>query len=261
MNTEEVVVTTLDGRPMRAYVAWPDSTRALRPAVVLGELFGLNDVQRSAADRVAAMGHVAIAPDLLHRHVVDGPLPEDDDGRRRGLELAAALTRVEVLSDVRDALNAARGRAEAGDALPVAVGMSFGGHVALLATACLQLPACAVLYPGWLTGTGIAMSRPEPTGSLAPRIAASCGRVLLITGDADAMVPRDDVAIVRRWFATAGANLEVVTNPGVGHRFCAEGRPGYDAVAAADAWRRVGAHLGSDHAGHGAHERAGASGV
>ena len=79
MNTEEVVVTTLDGRPMRAYVAWPDSTRALRPAVVLGELFGLNDVQRSAADRVAAMGHVAIAPTSLHHLVVDAPLPADGD--------------------------------------------------------------------------------------------------------------------------------------------------------------------------------------
>jgi carboxymethylenebutenolidase len=261
MNTEELVVTTLDGRPMRAYVASPDGARDLRPAVVLGELFGLNDVQRAAADRVAAMGHVAIAPDLLHRHVIDGPLPEDDDGRRRGLELAAVLTRVEVLSDVRDALDAARGRPETGDALPVAVGMSFGGHVALLATACLQLPACAVLYAGWLTGTDIALSRPEPTGALAPRIAASGGRVLVITGDADAMVPPDDVAIVRRWFAAAGANLEVVTYPGVGHRFCAEGRPGYDAVAAAHAWRRVGAHLASDHAGRAADERATASGA
>jgi hypothetical protein len=56
MNSEEVVVTTLDGRPMRAYVAWPAGARALRPAVVLGELFGLNDVQRAAADRVGAMG-------------------------------------------------------------------------------------------------------------------------------------------------------------------------------------------------------------
>jgi len=35
--------------------------------VVLGELFGLTDVQREAAERVAALGYVAIAPDLLHR--------------------------------------------------------------------------------------------------------------------------------------------------------------------------------------------------
>jgi len=247
MNTADVVVATLDGHPMRAYLAWPTGARALRPAVVLGELFGLNDVQRAAAEQVAAMGHLAIAPDLLHRHVVDGPLPEDDDGRLRGLELAGQLTRVEVLSDVRDALDAARARPEAGEAPPVAVGMSFGGHVALLATACLRLPACAVLYAGWLAGTDIALSRPEPTGSLAPLIAAAGGRVLAITGEADAMVPLDDVATVRRWFTAAGADLDVVTYPNVGHRFCAEGRPGYDAVAADDAWRRVGAHLGAIH--------------
>ena len=243
MNTENVIVATLDGHPMRAYLAWPAGARALRPAVVLGELFGLNDVQRAAAQRVAAMGHLAIAPDLLHRHVGDGPLPEDDEGRLRALELAGRLTRVEVLSDIRDALDAARTRPEAGDAAPVAVGMSFGGHVALLATACLGLPACAVLYAGWLAGTDIALSRPEPTGSLAPRIAAAGGRVLVIAGEADAMVPLDDIAMLRRWFAAAGADLDVVTYSNVGHRFCAERRPGYDAVAADDAWRRVGAHL------------------
>lgn len=247
MNTEDVVIITVDARPMRAYLAWPPGAHALRPAIVLGELFGLNDVQRAAAERVAAMGHLAIAPDLLHRHVVDGPLPEDDNGRLRGLELAGQLTRVEVLSDVRDALEAACTRPEAGEAPPVAVGMSFGGHVALLATACLRLPACAVLYAGWLAGTDIALSRPEPTGSLAPRVAAAGGRVLAITGEADAMVPLDDVAMVRRWFTAAGADLDVVTYPNVGHRFCAEGRPGYDAAAAADAWRRVAAHLGANH--------------
>ena len=243
MNTEDVTVATLDGHPMRAYLAWPAGARRLRPAVVLGELFGLNDVQRAAAQRVAATGHLAIAPDLLHRHVAGGPLPEDDGGRLRGLELAAQLTRVEVLSDVRDALAAACTRPEAGEAAPVAVGMSFGGHVALLATACLGLPACAVLYGGWLAGTDIALSRPEPTGSLAPRIAAAGGRVLMIAGELDEMVPLDDIETVRRWFAAAGADLDVVTYPNVGHRFCSEGRPGYDAVAAADAWRRVGAHL------------------
>jgi dienelactone hydrolase len=111
MNTEDVVIITVDARPMRAYLAWPPGAHALRPAIVLGELFGLN----------------------------------------------------------------------------------------------------------------------------------------AITGEADAMVPLDDVAMVRRWFTAAGADLDVVTYPNVGHRFCAEGRPGYDAAAAADAWRRVAAHLGANH--------------
>jgi carboxymethylenebutenolidase len=201
MNSEEVVVTTLDGRPMRAYVAWPAGARALRPAVVLGELFGLNDVQRAAADRVAAMGHAAIAPDLLHRHVADGPLREDDAGRRRGLELAATLTRVEVLSDVRDALDAARGRPSRrrapGRRRHVLRRPCRAARNGLPAAARVRRPLCRLAG-----GTDIALSRPEPTGALAPTIAAGGGRVLVLTGDADPMVP----PTTSRW-CSAGSSM------------------------------------------------------
>ena len=50
------------------------------------------------------MGYVAIAPDLLHRRAPGGPLPEDEEGRRQGLALIGELTRLELVSDVRDAL-------------------------------------------------------------------------------------------------------------------------------------------------------------
>ena len=141
-------------------------------AVVLGELFGLTDVQRDAAERVAAMGYVAIAPDLLHRRAPGGPLPEDEEGRRQGLALIGALTRLELLSDVRDALTAARERPDADPgAPPIALGMSFGGHVAVLAAALLGLRACVAMYAGWLADTSYrarhALSRPAACRSPA----------------------------------------------------------------------------------------------
>ena len=76
-------------------------------AVVLGELFGLTEVQRDAAEHVAAMGYLAVAPDLLHRRAPGGPLAEDDEGRRTGLALIRQPTRLELVSDVRDALETA----------------------------------------------------------------------------------------------------------------------------------------------------------
>jgi carboxymethylenebutenolidase len=233
--TEDLTVETLDGSRMPALLAWPQDGAGPWPvAVVLGELFGLTDVQRDAAERVARLGYVAIAPHLLHRHA-PGPLPEDDDGRARGLALIDELTRLELLSDVRDALDAARAHPQADPAMaPVAVGLSFGGHVAVLAASRLRLRACVALYAGWLAGTTIAPSRPEPTGSLP-----LSGPLLVLAGDADPMVPASDLEALRRWHPEA----EVVTYPGVGHRFASVGRPGYDADAAADAWSRIGAFL------------------
>ena len=233
--TEDLTVETLDDSRMPAVLAWPDEGAGPWPvAVVLGELFGLTDVQRGAAARLAGLGYVAIAPHLLHRRA-PGPLPEDEDGRARGLALIEELTRLELVSDVRDALDAARAQPQADAATgPIAVGLSFGGHVAVLAASRLRLRACVALYAGWLAGTAIAPSRPQPTGSLP-----LAGPLLLLVGDADPMVPSSDVEALRRWHPDA----DFVTYPGVGHRFASVGRPGYDAGAAADAWSRIGAFL------------------
>ncbi len=231
MPTTDINVATFDGYEMPAFLAWPEGHQRWPTAVVLGELFGLTDVQRDATERVAAMGYVAIAPDLLHRRAPGGPLPDDEDGRRQGLALIDELTRLELIGDVRDALHAARSQpcADAG-APSVAVGMSFGGHVAMLAAARLELRACVAMYAGWLAGTAIAASRPEPTGRLA-----LAGRLLILVGEADPMVPASDLATLRAWQPEA----QVITYPRVGHRFCSIGRPGYDPEAAADAWTQA----------------------
>lgn len=236
MPTAEVTVSTLDHSPMPAFLAWPEGDARWPTAVVLGELFGLTDVQRDVAERVASMGHVAIAPNLLHRRAPGPPLPEDEEGRRRGLALVDELTRLELVSDVRDALDAARDQPDAdSDAPSVAVGVSFGGHVAVLAAARLDLRACVAMYAGWLAGTAIAASRPEPTGSLPLP-----GQLLILAGEDDPLVPASDIDAVRAWHPEA----EIVTYPGIGHRFCSIGRPGFDPHAAADAWARTARFLG-----------------
>ena len=141
----------------------------------------------------------------------------------------------ELSPDVRDALDSARARPQA-DAVTgaVAVGLSFGGHVAVLAASRLKLRACVAVYAGWLAGTAIAPSRPQPTGSLP-----LTGSLLILVGDTDPMVPISDIEALRRWHPDA----DVVTYPGVGHRFASIGRPGYDADAATDAWSRIGTFL------------------
>ncbi len=78
MFTAEIEVPTLDGLAMPAFLARPDDGGPWPAAVVLGELFGLTDVQRDAAERVADMGYVVAVPHVLHRRASSAPLPEDD---------------------------------------------------------------------------------------------------------------------------------------------------------------------------------------
>lgn len=237
MPTRDITITTLDGNDMPAYIATPEGSGPWPVAVVLGELFGLTDVQREAADRTAALGFVAIAPDLLHRRAPGGPLPEDAKGRETGLALIQELTRVELISDVRTALEFAAMEPSSDPSIaPVAIGMSFGGHVAVLAAAFLDVRACVAMYAGWLAGTDIAASRPQPTGSLP-----LAGRLLVLAGEADQMIPPSDLQALRSWQPGA----EIVTYADTGHRFCSIDRPGYDPDAAADAWTRIARFLGS----------------
>lgn len=67
----------------------------------------------------------------------------------------------------------------------------------------MALPRVA-MYAGWLASTAIAASRPEPTGSLP-----LAGRLLILVGEADLMVPASDIAALRAWQPAA----QVITYP------------------------------------------------
>lgn len=58
------VTVPVAGGTLRAYLATPDGTGPWPGVVVIHEIFGLTDDIRRQADRFAAQGYVALAPDL-----------------------------------------------------------------------------------------------------------------------------------------------------------------------------------------------------
>src|SRR5437763_2368983 len=64
--SEWVDLAVSDGTPMRAYVARP-AAPVTRGLLVFQEAFGVNAHIRDVADRFAAQGYLAIAPELFHR--------------------------------------------------------------------------------------------------------------------------------------------------------------------------------------------------
>jgi carboxymethylenebutenolidase len=220
---------------MVGYLACPGGTE-LRGGVIVGmEMFGVTAYVRDVADRIAALGYTAYAPDFYRRVEPGIELEADEAGRARGLELAGGLTRADALEDLRAAVELLRARDDATGAVAM-VGMSFGGHLAYLAATQLDLATTVVLYGGWLAGTDIAVSRPESTLALTPGIGAP---VLYMVGDADHAVPAADVARIGQALEDAGVEHELVVYPDTPHGFFCDVRDSFRPEQAADAWART----------------------
>ncbi|MER6579930.1 dienelactone hydrolase family protein [Nonomuraea sp. NPDC001023] len=252
----QITTGWVDIAGMAAYTALPVGVRRPVGVLVAGEIFGVSGYARRMADRLAGLGHAAVVPDFNHRHelrpspapseaprgeagvpvavdaVTGGPpgrvveLPADAAGRERGLELAWLLRREQVLDDARAAAEHLR-RVGAGPA--AAVGFSLGGHVVCSVAGELGLAAAVALYPGWLTGTELPLSRPEPT---LERAARAPGRLVVLLGADDPIIDgAQQRAIAQR--------LETVVYPGASHGFAADERDTFHPASAEDAWRRI----------------------
>jgi carboxymethylenebutenolidase len=226
--------------PMAAYVARPAGTGE-HPAVLVGaELWGLTDDARAIVDKVAALGYVAIAPNLYHRSgpETDRGLAESDANRTRAFELLAQLTRDGVESDLRACVAHVRKHEGATDRTGM-LGFSLGGHIAYFAATRLDLAAAAIYYPGWLPVAGTALSRPEPLLALTPGIADHGVRMLMFFAELDHVIDagqRDQITLA---LTEAGARHEEIVYPGARHAFFFPGREPYDKDAAEDSWNRV----------------------
>jgi len=62
---QEWVTLKHDNRSVQAFVVYPEVKGKAPAVVIIHEIFGLTDWVRSVADKLAANGYIAIAPDLL----------------------------------------------------------------------------------------------------------------------------------------------------------------------------------------------------
>lgn len=230
-HTAEIEVDHAE--PMRAYVARPLDDRLPAGVIVAGELFGISAHVRDVCERLAGLGYTALAPDLHHRTAPMIELPHDAAGRERGMELLQQMTRAQVLDDLAAAMSHLR--VHGNDRLGM-VGLSVGGHVAYLAATELDLAAVAVLYGGWIPGTDIPLSRPDPT---IAGTAGITGRVLFLVGENDHIVPPDHRRAIGEALRAAGVRHELVEYPNAPHGFLCDRRATYDFAAAENTWRRI----------------------
>ncbi|MDZ7828943.1 MAG: dienelactone hydrolase family protein [Halofilum sp. (in: g-proteobacteria)] len=221
----------VNGTSFTGYLAYDDSVSGERPGVlVVHEWWGHNAFARGQAEKLARAGYTAFALDMYGSgKVADHP----DTAGRFSKEATAKFQQVvdrfnkarEILAD-HETVNPKHIAAQ---------GYCFGGAVVLnMARSGADLDG-VVSYHGSL-------------GGLVPAEAGAVdARVLVYTGGADNFVPPDQVAGFVKEMQEAGADLTLVSFPGVKHSFMNPGADdyaeefgmpiAYDAEAAGRAWQ------------------------
>lgn len=223
---------------MAAYLARP-ATPGRYPNVLVGfELFGVAEYVRGVAERLARLGYNALAPDFYHRLGRHIELTEDAEGRSRGFELLGSIQRDGVRRDAQAAITYLT-KEVGGSNRAAMLGLSVGGHIAYYVATQMPLAALIVCYPGWLTGTDIPLSQPEPTLALTSRIAEFGTPVLFLVGDRDQLVTGEHRDKISRHLQDAGVHHELVVYPDTPHGFLCPERDTYRPIAAEDAWARM----------------------
>lgn len=208
------------GVQVSGYLARPEGTPRAG-MIVIQEWWGLNDDIKGIADRYAAEGYLALAPDMYHGQVTSEP----DDARKMAMALERDKAAVEIDAAIAW-LKQAHGVAKVG-----CVGFCMGGGLTL-ATALRPssgVDAAHVYYGGGMPdGAALSQIRVPVMGSY---------------GGEDQSIPKEKVDELRDSLTKAGVDNDIKLYEGAGHSFFNHGHA-HDVEASADSWERSKAWFG-----------------
>ena len=210
----------LDGAA--AYLSLPEVAAAPAPGVVvIHEWWGLNQHIKHWADRLAALGYAAVAPDLYGGQVATTP--------DRAAELMKSVDAEQAISILESAHGYLRSADEVRAPKVASIGWCFGGGQSLrLAIADPKLDAAVVYY-------GFPVLE-------AQKLDAIEADLLLIYANEDQSIPPDRVDELASLLDEVGAAYELHRYD-AHHAFANPSSGRYSAEAARDAWTKVQAFL------------------
>lgn len=191
------------GKVFQGTLAWDDSRSGRRPGVVvIHDWMGEGPFSRKSAERLAAMGYVALAADMYGK----GVRPADaGEAARESARVKGDLT--VLRSRARAALDTLVKQPNVDPKRVAAIGYCFGGTVALeMARGAMPL-AAVVSFHGGLAGT-------DRTG-----IRAFKGKVLVLHGADDPHVPPSEVAAFQDEMRANGVDWQFVAYGNAVHSF------------------------------------------
>lgn len=203
-----IAIEALDGSGgFSAYLAEPDG-EARGAVVVIQEIFGVNEGIRRKGDHWAALGYVALAPDLFWRLEpgveLDPDVPEDF---QQALALMNRLDQDKAIADIEVAIRDARSRLPEGGKVGC-VGYCLGGRLAFMTAARTDIDASVGYY-----GVGLEGLMGEKHAIAHP--------VMLHVAGADHFVTPDKQALIHEGLDDH-PKVTIHDYPGEDHGFAAE---------------------------------------
>lgn len=213
----ERVTFKANGRMTPGYLARPAGSGP--GVVVIQEWWGLVPHIEDVADRFAAEGFVAFAPDLYHGEKASSP---DQAGK-----LMMALKIDEAAKDLAGSIDYLRAQKGVTGAKVGTVGFCMGGALSLFAASRNpEVGACVVFYGG------------HP--NVKPDLASLEAPVLGFWAGKDGFVTPEVVSELDRQLTALGKRHEFHTYPNAQHAFFNDSRSEvYDQAAASDAWTKT----------------------
>jgi carboxymethylenebutenolidase len=210
-----------NGDSCDGYLALPESGTGAG-VIVIQEWWGLVDHIKDLADRFAAEGFVALAPDFFHGAATDEP----DEAQR--LLMGLAMDR--AAKDIQGAAQYLAGRKEVEGTSVGVVGFCMGGSLALWSGALADEVKVAVgFYPA------IPWEKMSPTwGNYTNKSA------MIHASEEDGTSKADGIQAAVKGIQEAGGDVEVYDYPGSSHAFFNDQRPEvYSKENSEQAWRRT----------------------
>lgn len=227
---EWVDIPLADGGPkLRTWVVYPERKDKAPVVIIIQEVYGLTPWLRGVADRLAADGFIAIAPDYLSGMGPGGGGTDSVASRDEAVKLTRALTADEVVRRT-DAARAYGTKLPAASGKVATMGFCWGGAQSFAYAAQDDEPDAAVVFYGSAPDSATLLKVDAP--------------VLGLYGEDDERV-NATIPAAKAAMAANKEFYEANLYPGAGHGFlrAQADRQGANAQAAGQAWPRAIAFL------------------
>ncbi len=219
----------VDGAEMDIYVSVPDSPGPVPAVVVAQHASGVDKFIQDMADKLAAAGYAAVAPDLFHR-ITDEMV--ESTGKSKRDQLSDPL----IIEDINATVGFLAGHSSVDSDRVGITGFCMGGRVTWLAAATNPAFKAAVPY----YGGNIMVPWGDATEPPLARTSGIKCPVLFHFGEIDENPSQEDMLALDSELTKYGVQHQFYTYPGANHAFMNPANPQrYQRAAAEMSWPRT----------------------